>query len=89
MLMILARLVRSESFWAVVKVRSPHTGPEPGYPRSTRCVSGFARREAAREGERAGAPVVGYRVLRLQRAGGWHGEGGQRHGWRHRLEVGS
>ena len=27
MLMILARLVRSESFWAVVKVRSPHTGP--------------------------------------------------------------
>ena len=33
MLMILARLVRSESFWAVVKVRSPHTGPEFGYPR--------------------------------------------------------
>ena len=33
MLMILARLVRSESFWAVVKVRSPHTGWEPGYPR--------------------------------------------------------
>ena len=33
MLMILARLVRSESFWAVVKIRSPHTGPEPGYPR--------------------------------------------------------
>ena len=27
MLMILARLVRSESFWAVAKVRSPHTGP--------------------------------------------------------------
>ena len=27
MLMILARLVCSESFWAVVKVRSPHTGP--------------------------------------------------------------
>ena len=27
MLMILARLVRSESFWAAVKVRSPHTGP--------------------------------------------------------------
>ena len=35
MLMILARLVRSESFWAVVKVRSPHTGPE---------VSGHAKR---------------------------------------------
>ena len=33
MLMILARLVRSESFWAVVKVRSPHNGREPGYPR--------------------------------------------------------
>ena len=33
MLMIPARLVRSESFWAIVKVRSPHTGPEPGYPR--------------------------------------------------------
>ena len=36
MLMILARLVRSESFWAVVKVRSPHTGPEFGYPRHWR-----------------------------------------------------
>ena len=35
MLMILARLVRSESFWAVVKVRSPHTGPEFGYPRKS------------------------------------------------------
>ena len=33
MLMILARLVRSESFWAVAKVRSPHTGPEVWYPR--------------------------------------------------------
>ena len=33
MLMILARLVRSESFWAVAKVRSPHTGPEVSYPR--------------------------------------------------------
>ena len=31
MLMILARLARSESFWAVVKVRSPHTGPEVCY----------------------------------------------------------
>ena len=45
---------------------------------STRCVSGFARREAAREGERAGAPVVGHRALRLQQAGGWRGKGGQR-----------
>ena len=31
MLMILARLVCSESFWAVVKVRSPHTGPGISY----------------------------------------------------------
>ena len=55
----------------------------------------YVRREralcegAAREGERAGAPVVGHRALRLQRAGGWRGEGGQGRGWRHRLEVGS
>ena len=32
MLMILAQLACSESFWAVAKVRSPHTGPEFGYP---------------------------------------------------------
>ena len=31
MLMIPARLGRSESFWAVVKVRSPHTGPGISY----------------------------------------------------------
>ena len=31
MLMILARLGRSESFWAVAKVRSPHTGPGISY----------------------------------------------------------
>ena len=31
MLMILAQLVRSESFWAVVKVRCPHTGPGISY----------------------------------------------------------
>ena len=55
---------------------------------STRGVSGFAR-EAAQEGEPAGSPVVGHCALRLQRAGGWRGEGGQRRGWRHRLEVGS
>ena len=36
MLMILARLGRSESFWAVVKVRSPHTSPEVWYPRRRR-----------------------------------------------------
>ena len=39
MLMILARLGRSESFWAVAKVRSPHTGPEPGYPRLSPSLS--------------------------------------------------
>ena len=33
MLMVLARLACSESFWAVVKVRSPHTSPEVWYPR--------------------------------------------------------
>jgi len=32
-------LVRSESFWAVAKVRSPHTGPEFGYPRGRDRVS--------------------------------------------------
>ena len=31
MLMIPARLGRSESFWAVAKVRSPHTGPGISY----------------------------------------------------------
>ena len=31
MLMILAQLGCSESFWAVVKVRSPHTGPGISY----------------------------------------------------------
>ena len=42
MLMILARLVRSESFWAVAKVRSPHTGPEVCYiissPSDSSCI---------------------------------------------------
>ena len=45
MLMILARLVRSESFWAVVKVRSPHTGPEVSYPRQ----GGTTARDAGSE----------------------------------------
>ena len=31
MLMILARLGCPESFWAAVKLRSPHTGPEVCY----------------------------------------------------------
>ena len=42
MLMILARLVRSESFWAVVKVRSPHTGPEVWYPSDSASTNGAA-----------------------------------------------
>ena len=50
MLMILARLVRSESFWAVVKVRSPHTGPEPGYPRIVK-IGDFEAPVAVREKE--------------------------------------
>ena len=52
MLMILARLVRSESFWAVVKVRSPHNRPEVWYPRKTEegCVT---LRSFATRGERA------------------------------------
>ena len=55
MLMILARLVRSESFWAVVKVRSPHTGPEVSYPRLGSCKSagkGWERGGKRRAGER-------------------------------------
>ena len=46
MLMILARLGRSESFWAVVKVRSPHTVPEPGYPRPPLYTSEWDLRRA-------------------------------------------
>ena len=60
MLMILARLVRSESFWAVAKVRSPHTGPGISYiingrnpatrtastkSRSTRTLAGHSDRQ--------------------------------------------
>ena len=55
MLMILARLVRSESFWAVAKVRSPHTGPGIRYIIDRRRASGrraatqiFAHRTAVR-----------------------------------------
>ena len=52
MLMILARLVRSESFWAVVKVRSPHTGPEVCYiiERSER-ATGVSRRRSESVGK--------------------------------------
>ncbi len=44
MLMILARLVRSESFWAVVKVRSPHNRPEVWYPRHWTSIEGARQR---------------------------------------------
>ena len=43
MLMILARLVRSESFWAVVKVRSPHTGPGIRYIQKMSGIDEFGR----------------------------------------------
>ena len=54
MLMILARLVRSESFWAVAKVRSPHTAPGIRYiinPLS-HPASGMARHSNPQAGER-------------------------------------
>ena len=50
MLMILARLGCSESFWAIVKVRSPHTGPEFGYPRTiSDCTTEHRAQQAAKE----------------------------------------
>ena len=49
MLMILARLVRSESFWAVVKVRSPHNGPEVSYPRPAPSWLTATKRIASRQ----------------------------------------
>ena len=55
MLMILAQLACSESFWAVAKVRSPHTGPgiryiiEPRQPApATSALLGYRRRHLAR-----------------------------------------
>ena len=63
MLMILARLGRSESFWAVVKVRSPHTGPEVSYPRNDVvsvsppvCLTELLGSYAASGGARGGGP---------------------------------
>ena len=46
MLMILARLVRSESFWAVVKVRSPHNRPEVSYPRNVPVLLSWDSKQA-------------------------------------------
>ena len=68
MLMILARLVRSESFWAVVKVRSPHTGPEPWNKKffgCLECVPGGRRqdrppRRAEQSLRRQCSPSPGY-----------------------------
>ena len=48
MLMIPARLGRSESFWAVAKVRSPHTGPGIRY-----IISGGGAAESGERGVRA------------------------------------
>ena len=65
MLMILARLVRSESFWAVAKVRSPHTGPGIRY--IIKCGSGRLRLATdgpgpgERQGRRGGE-LRGWRV---------------------------
>ena len=56
MLMILARLVRSESFWAVVKVRSPHNG------RKYRTLDGGGRGQGIRTEARnamASPPLAG------------------------------
>ena len=54
MLMILARLVRSESFWAVAKVRSPHTGPEVSY-----ALEMYYTQSTASDFARATTPVSG------------------------------
>ena len=62
MLMILARLVRSESFWAVVKVRSPHNGREPGYPRLD--VHGKAWRREEVVVDAVASPEVGFAASR-------------------------
>ena len=62
MLMILARLVRSESFWAVVKVRSPHTGPEV-------CYTHWANRPISLPLNHHGPVTPSARGQRLPRAG--------------------
>ena len=61
MLMILARLVRSESFWAVVKVRSPHTGPEVCY-----IIAGGARVARTIRVREGGTRVAGGEVGRTR-----------------------
>ena len=58
MLMILARLVCSESFWAVVKVRSPHTSPEVWYPRVGRGRATFQARARGRGGRATASPAL-------------------------------
>ena len=66
MLMILARLVRSESFWAVAKVRSPHTGPGIRY--IILCACAAARRgeaQAQAQGQQGEAGGGGARSFLL------------------------
>ena len=63
MLMILARLVRSESFWAVVKVRSPHNGLEVSYPRSE-CSTNTRKKQGASESATATTQAAGADRLR-------------------------
>ena len=70
MLMILARLVRSESFWAVAKVRSPHTGP------GIRYIIESQARERGDEWRFDQPPMGGYRGdVTPQRAGSGKGMG--------------
>ena len=96
MLMILARLVRSESFWAVVKVRSPHTGPEPGYPRGVGTGAaemergeGGGMREKEREKEEERERGLGWGGGREGGGGGNEGEGEkERGGERKRARLG-
>ena len=58
MLMILARLVRSESFWAVVKVRSPHNGPEVSYPRRSATANSTLTCRTCAECPLRGCPCI-------------------------------
>ena len=54
MLIIPARLGRSESFWAVAKVRSPHTGPGIRYIIDAPRACPGAKNESARRGRSCG-----------------------------------
>ena len=70
MLMILARLVRSESFWAVVKVRSPHNRPEVWYPRHASLSSTPLVPRGASASRREDTALAAVAQRRAQPAGG-------------------